>query len=255
SIEDGIDNLHLNESERNTLISGMQKSFYKTQLSDEQFTWLDKGDERFCNWVWCFIREIDRLSNRRRSHIETEMINLSTKDLIDTRNSYQQRRKDIISCFHNSEAYPEQQQHLINQIQSIWQTIFQDKRVLNWLDKNNPKQWQWAWEYILNFDKNLISFIWPPTSDNEIKSAIVSIFDMFDILHDNPDRKTLLIGNMKRAWSQKKFRDKNEGKKAYSISMTEKTKQKLDSLAEHKGMKINETIEILIKNEFEKLKI
>ena len=75
------------------------------------------------------------------------------------------------------------------------------------------------------------------------------------MLHDRPDRKALIIGGMKRAWSQKKFRDKDkkEGKKAYSISMTEKTKQKLDSLAEHKGLKINETIEMLIRNEFEKL--
>jgi macrodomain Ter protein organizer (MatP/YcbG family) len=57
---------------------------------------------------------------------------------------------------------------------------------------------------------------------------------------------------MKKAWSQKKFREKSSGKKPYSISMTLNTKQKLNALAEEKGMKINDMVEYLVKNEYQK---
>jgi hypothetical protein len=71
-------------------------------------------------------------------------------------------------------------------------------------------------------------------------------------LADNLDRKALLIDKMKKAWSQKKFREKSNGKKPYSISMTQNTKQKLNALAEEHEMKINEMVELLIQNEYQR---
>ncbi|WOD09042.1 hypothetical protein [Marinomonas sp. GJ51-6] len=82
----------------------------------------------------------------------------------------------------------------------------------------------------------------------EKRAAVIATLD----LSDNVDRKALVIDKMKKAWSQKKFREKSSGKKPYSISMTLNTKQKLNAMAEEKGMKINEMIEYLVQNEFKK---
>lgn len=261
---------HLTEDRKkhDKLISEMQTDFKAQQLRDDDFIWLGKSDERLCNWVWCYLKsksKQQRNQNRRKINktgsllsIDEILLNksvsyakLSSNAFRDTSNNTHDRRKDIIKSFHDSELRLTKQKKVIEALLNSWKPIFSDKRIVKWLEKNNTHQYEWAWDYLNKFDDRLSLKAWTPTNDNELKNAIVALFD---ILHDKPDRKTLLIGNMKRAWSQKKFRDKSEGKKAYSISMTEKTKQQLDSLSEQKRLKINETIEMLIRNEFERLK-
>ncbi|MEZ8288918.1 hypothetical protein [Vibrio sp. 10N.237.312.B06] len=256
------------EKKSGKLIGQMQTDFKAQQLRDDDFLWLGKSDERFCNWVWCYLKSKSKQkrNRNRRENNKVEPIldiddllldksvsytNLSSNAFRDTSNNTHDRRKDIIKSFHASELRLTKQKEVIEALLNSWKPIFSDKKIVKWLEENNTHQYEWTWEYLNKFDDRLSLKAWTPTNDNELKNAIVALFDM---LHDKPDRKTLLLGSMKRAWSQKKFRDKNEGKKAYSISMTEKTKQQLDSLAEQKRLKINETIEILIRNEFERLK-
>ena len=255
-------------------IKQMQAEFQKDQLNSEDFLWLDKSNERLCNWVWCYLKSKSvkrRRRNRPKADSDTGVgfgLNLDIIDLDletkprdgqlcaqsfrNTSNNLHDRRKDIVESFHHSELSLLEQKRVIEALLTEWKIILDDRRIVNWFSKNNAEQFVWAWSYIEKFDHQLVQEVWNPTNDHDLKNTAIALFDM---LHDRPDRKALIIGGMKRAWSQKKFRDKDkkEGKKAYSISMTEKTKQKLDSLAEHKGLKINETIEILIRNEFEKL--
>ncbi|HGY9574179.1 TPA: hypothetical protein ACOJPC_002365 [Vibrio fluvialis] len=259
-------------------IKKMQAEFQKDQLNNEGFFWLDKSDERLCNWVWCYLKfrsgqRRDRNSRKVDSYefaLDQEIISLDpnvikskqeknpryrrlcSQSFRNTSNNLHDRRKDIVESFHHSELTLPEQKRVIEALLVKWKMIRDDRRIVNWFSKNNAEQFVWAWSYIEKFDHQLVREVWIPTSDHDLKNAAIALFDM---LHDRPDRKALIIGGMKRAWSQKKFRDKDqkEGKKAYSISMTEKTKQNLDRLAEHKGLKINETIEMLIRNEFEKL--
>ncbi|MGI3080609.1 hypothetical protein ACRTEU_21190 [Vibrio alginolyticus] len=273
AIEDEICHL-LDEESRSPFLTKMKRAFNLEQLNEEEFRWLDRSDERFCNWVWCYLKSESgkrRRRDRRKadSYIDVEFdsnldiidLDLETKpryrqlcsqSFRNTSNNLHDRRKDIVESFHHSELSLPEQKRVIEALLTEWKIILSDRRIVNWFSKNNAEQFVWAWSYIEKFDHQLVQEVWIPTNDHDLKNAAIALFDM---LHDRPDRKALIIGGMKRAWSQKKFRDKDkkEGKKAYSISMTEKTKQKLDSLAEHKGLKINETIEMLIRNEFEKL--
>ncbi|MCE9842942.1 MULTISPECIES: hypothetical protein [Vibrio] len=262
-------------------IKQMQAEFLKDQLNSEGFSWLDKSDERLCNWVWCYLKSESGKRKRRNrakadSHtnvgfdLNQDVIALDPKvieskketkpryrqlcaqSFRNTSNNLHDRRKDIVESFRHSELSLPEQKRVIEALLTEWKIILDDRRIVNWFSKNNTEQFVWAWSYIEKFDHQLVQEVWISTNDHDLKNTAIALFDM---LHDRPDRKALIIGGMKRAWSQKKFRDKDkkDGKKAYSISMTEKTKQKLDSLAEHKGLKINETIEMLIRNEFEKL--
>ncbi|QIR94353.1 hypothetical protein FR729_15480 [Vibrio alginolyticus] len=267
AIEDELDHFIKDDKKYEHLINKMMFAFNSEQLDKDDFLWLSLSDERLCNWVWCYLRSKSKKQKRhvRRNTDDLDLIvNISDLSLgrstncneVCSRsfkaisNNVKARRNDIIDSFHCSELKLSEQKEVIVDLLEKWKPIFSDKRIVNWLLKDDVKQHEWVWEYLSKFDSKLTQEVWSPTNDNELKSAIISLFDL---LHDQPDRKTLLIGNMKRAWSQKKFRDKNEGKKAYSISMTESTKQKLDTLAEHKGLKINETVELLIRNEFKNL--
>ena len=59
---------------------------------------------------------------------------------------------------------------------------------------------------------------------------------------------------MKSAWSQKAYRDKNNGKKAVSIVLSEDIIKKLDFICENTDRRKNEVVTRLIREEYDKIK-
>ncbi|PSU34071.1 hypothetical protein [Photobacterium lutimaris] len=76
----------------------------------------------------------------------------------------------------------------------------------------------------------------------------------FDNWNVSPADKQLLIIKMKRAWSQKKRRDKLEGRKAYSILMSTDVKSKLDEMAYEQGCHRNTLLEKIINDSYNTFK-
>ena len=58
------------------------------------------------------------------------------------------------------------------------------------------------------------------------------------------------LNKMKDAWSQKKSRDRNNGKKSYNFVMDKGIKSKLGAIAKHHKKTINETIQLLIEERY-----
>lgn len=229
------------------VIYQMQAAFEATQVSSSDFKWVDKRNDRMMIWLWCFLKRQTEsapstlifLSEEEEAHFTL----LSPYPFKTERNTHSERFADIMAAFQYSEAEPEQQQTLISLLKEQWQKVLLDKSVVDWLEEDNIPQWKWAWKYLENVTQRPLKKAWEPIDDQQLYMAIIATFD----LADNPDRKALLVDKMKKAWSQKKFREKTNGKKPYSISMTLKTKQQLDVLAKEKGLKINDTIEELLK--------
>ncbi|WP_233407609.1 hypothetical protein [Marinomonas spartinae] len=234
------------------VIYQMQAAFEATQVSSGDFKWVDKRNDRMMIWMWHFLKRQTEsapstlvfLNEEEEAHFTL----LSPYPFKTERNTHSERFADIMAAFHYSEAEPEQQQALIGLLREQWQTVLLDKSVVDWLEEENLLQWKWAWKYLENITQRPLKKAWEPIDDQQLYMAIIATFD----LADNPDRKALLVDKMKKAWSQKKFREKTNGKKPYSISMTLSTKQQLDVIAKEKGLKINDTIEELIKKEYAK---
>ena len=234
-----------------TFATQMKAAFNATQLPTSNFRWIDVKDERLCNWVWCYLKSNASHKNNKQDVISDSLkalMLLSEKAFSMDRGSASERHIDILNAFYNGEADTQQQLSILEFLQAKWNEIHINKVVLNWLEENNPRHWDWAWSYLQNITQRPLEQAWLPKSDDDKRAAIIATID----LSDNVDRKALVIDKMKKAWSQKKFREKSTGKKPYSISMTLNTKQKLNALAEEKGMKINDVIEYLVKNEFSK---
>ncbi|MEZ9174642.1 hypothetical protein [Vibrio kanaloae] len=253
-------------------IKKMKTDFQNCQLSGEDFLWLHNSDERFCNWVWCYLREqskiFDRIkfrdqlrrgnSNKIKLHdfgldldIGRNFDGLSHDAFKPMSNNFTARKSNIIDSFRSSELELSQQRKVIQTLLNTWESILEDTRMSAWLEENQTAQSNWSWKYIKDTGYRLQSEVWSVSSEQDKRAAIVVIFDM---LHDKPDRKSLLIGKMKRAWSQKKFRDKCNGKRPYSVSMTDRTKKRLMWLVEQEDSSINEIIKNLIDMRFEQLK-
>ncbi len=111
------------------------------------------------------------------------------------------------------------------------------KQWLDWIDGKNPKQCQWAIEYVAKHGFTLIENDYLPVIRferiNEYLNKECSV-----------EASTLLIQKMRAAWNQKKNRDKGSGRKAYSFVMSISVEQKLKKLAGDNT--INRTLEELI---------
>lgn len=250
------------------LIKGINKQYQASQLTSSDFSLLNKNTKRACNWAWLFLHKqtiaydndrynnspfedgVKRVSPRRyRSH--SPRLRLDAKSLEAHPNNINERISAIKDAFLFSEVDKEGQIQIIELMKHIWLEIFQHNHLGDWLKQKDTEQCDWAWNYIKNSEHSRYFTTWPPINHDEKYFAIQAVFDHGS--WENPDKVNLLLNSMKKAWSQKKFRDKSEGKKPYSVTMTTKTKDRLDELVLHHELKITDIIERLIKEEYEKV--
>ncbi|BFM50009.1 hypothetical protein [Marinomonas sp. THO17] len=229
----------------------MTTAFNSTQLPHSYFRWVDKNDTRLCNWLWCYLKKHTNSNSQdtETQHIPHPLLSrLSSQPFLIEKDNNTDRYADILNAFYFGELTAKHQQDVLEFLKSLWFEVEADTSVTDWLGDSNVIQWQWAYSYLQNVKTRPLPMAWTSHRDNEKREIVITTID----LADNLDRKALLIDKMKKAWSQKKFREKSNGKKPYSISMTQNTKQKLNALAEEHEMKINEMIELLIQNEYNK---
>lgn len=123
--------------------------------------------------------------------------------------------------------------------------------VKTWIENCDSK---WAWSYLFENPKtgNNNPPIWFINRDNSsaTKDCIVTLFDL---LNEVPPARELTLRKMKSAWSQKSFRDKNNGKKSVSVVLPEKTIRMLDDICMKTDRRKNEVIIRLIRDEYEKI--
>lgn len=225
------------------------------------FDWIDTKNNRLCIYVWSYIRllnessfknilgtpslnKIDILNTKSHSlggqyFYESMNIELLPKD-------NKTRKDNIIDFFDLINTYALQKKELLAQLKLKWMYSTEKNEIFNWANKNNQ---QWAWNYLFK-DSHPIWFI----NNNQPDNYLNGIITTFDLLNDDPDKRELLISKMKSAWSQKAYRDKNNGKKAVSIVLSEDIIKKLDFVCENTDRRKNEVVTRLIREEYDKIK-
>ena len=121
-------------------------------------------------------------------------------------------------------------------------------KLIKWLDQKNEGQLVWAWEYLKKQGEDMP--ISTPFDAIEYHAAVLASLD--EMSYGYPSDKKLFMDQMKRTWSQKKFRDSGKAKKPYNLPLTIQTKKKLEWLAENSGQKPSEILEQLIQESHKK---
>ncbi|HEH9400583.1 TPA: hypothetical protein SIA35_002616 [Aeromonas sobria] len=225
------------------------------------FNWIDTKNNRLCIYVWSYIRLLNKPSFK--NILETPSLNRS--DILNTKalslggqyfyedmnieslpKDNKTRKENIIEFFDLINIYALQKKELLAQLKLKWMHSTEKNDIFKWANKNNQ---QWAWNYLFK-DSHPIWFINNSQPDNYLNGIITT----FDLLNDDPDKRELLISKMKSAWSQKAYRDKNNGKKAVSIVLSEDIIQKLDFVCENTDRRKNEVVTRLIREEYDKIK-
>ncbi|EPT9500617.1 hypothetical protein ACVTP5_001779 [Vibrio parahaemolyticus] len=190
-----------------------------------------RKNERFCNFTWYYIQkkfsEKIKLKSDGRSHKEREReVKINIGKLNRSRYYYGELERVILDK---------------------WCSSSKNNDIVSWLKEE--EQIKWAWSYIIKQEPLVIKYIWNnKKSTQDLKDFIIAFFD---IIEDN--KRDITIKRIKKAWDQKKFRDKVQSKNQYCINLSEGSNEKLKAISTSKNMKRNKVIELLINNEFLRL--
>ncbi|WP_367107084.1 hypothetical protein [uncultured Psychrobacter sp.] len=137
----------------------------------------------------------------------------------------------------------------LNEAKMIYTTILTDRSDIQWLNTNNDEQIYWAAEYLKKNDKLIMPPLFIAYNTNDMLEQVCASLDALDSkfivtrqnYRESPD-KAVFISRMRKAWSQKKFRDKKDTDAAQDLLLPRSTKKKLMDLAEGYG---TDSIEVL----------
>ena len=223
----------------------LKKEIISNRLSNDDLIWIDKKNIRLCNWLWSLIKK--RRSNYRIRTINTNEINLDRNH-----NTYIERYNSLIKLFNKLNISKEKKIELINELKEIWSDdIVKYIKIKDLINENNTTQIIWAYKYIeKTFNKRLNSDIFNIDNDDDYYHIIICYFDSIENSYEKNDKFT----SLKNAWSQKKYRDDNNGKKSYNFNMSIDITKKLDILSIKSNRSKSYIIEELINSEYMKLK-
>ncbi|GAA0655760.1 hypothetical protein [Rheinheimera tangshanensis] len=160
-------------------------------------------------------------------------------------NSYpltvEEHTKAIIQFLQICEASSEFKTNYISKFRELIPDIAKFKSAFDWLVESDTYQCNWAANY-MKF-RGIYQESFPIEPGRSLLDSIVVSFDLWTTSYE---AKKLFLFEMKRAWSTKKSRDKQVGKKPFSFVMSKKVSKMLDNLIADNGLSKSEFVENLI---------
>ncbi|MGF1828910.1 hypothetical protein L4D04_06890 [Photobacterium angustum] len=244
-IIDFINHKYRNDKDKKEFIESLKKEIINQRLSSEDLIWIDKSNTRLCNWLYVLLKK--RGGDYRFNSINIGEMYLGRKSYTNI-----ERYNSVINILTNLYASKDDKIEFINRLKKIWsEEVVKYRKVKDLINKNNINQTVWAYEYIeKTFNKKSNKSTFNIDNDSDYYHIIICYFDSIENHYEKNDKFTKL----KNAWSQKKYREDNNGKKSYSFNMSIDIAKKLDILSENSNRSKNYIVEELIKNEYLKLK-
>lgn len=257
-----LDERHLNNNDKNVIINSINLTATQYLLNEEQIYSLNFGSVRYINWLWMKVissRNIFMLNSsltKQFKNITPQSVQQQTdSNSIDIFDFFKlnktpistKEKKDIIIDFFDLVAVPKTDKiQILNNINNDWYDI-ETIDNFSWLNTNNPGLCSWALNYTNEHLQKNYSFYFI-TPDVKVENDYYRLLLVFDTWNTHPDTKKLFIQSIKKAYSQKKFRDKQVGKKQCSFNLSQKSINQLALLSELQGVPKNHILESLINN-------
>lgn len=224
----------------------LQRNSQSLLIPDVELEWIDKSDLRQIYWIKNWLKQSSQQT------IPVGYANLKLPDITFQLPNITFYREFI---FHldNWNTSLLNKRSFIQALKSAWHFQLQNDRQLGWIDRKNPDQIFWAWNYL----KGNLALLYPnniwssmdgtdtPINDEE---RYLYIFSKFDASTVDPYLKKEIQRKMKQAWSQKTFRTnlKNSNKKQSTYALSVESKTQLQTLAKQSNVNLNQMLEYII---------
>lgn len=146
----------------------------------------------------------------------------------------------------------------INNTKILYHSILTERKYTDWIDINDLDQLYWAVDYLRKAGMLVQNKLFLAQNNEDMFAQICASLDAIDNFHNmnyqyTPTaNKKYFISNMRKAWSQKKFRDKKDAEAAQEYFLTRRHMNKLKKLASDYGVSSAEYIQQLIDEAFDK---
>lgn len=213
-------------------------------IPEEQLKWIDIKDDRIL--IWCLLHLCEK--TRKEIFIEQPFHkHLPAMPYLATIYA-ETRHQEIIAAIDRWKIRSEDKILFLFEKKNEWIHYKISDKQIKWINPKDDGQLVWAWEYLEKHRKALA--VPKPANTKEYHAAVLASLD--DLSYGHPSDKKLFMEQMKRTWSQKKFRDSGKAKKPYYLPLTINTKKKLEWLAENSGQKPVDILEQLILENYSK---
>ncbi|PKQ50739.1 hypothetical protein CXH12_05570 [Citrobacter portucalensis] len=142
-----------------------------------------------------------------------------------------------------------------DKLRRMWEALNQraemKKSPFDFLDGGNSDAIEWCWSYVANKMLGINWLRFSATSDSDRRALLDSLYQVWECPSDT---RKLFVHELRRAWSQRKFRAEQKQRKLFQAYIAPRSKEKLSHLAKERGMKMNEILERLIEDAYSLLK-
>lgn len=148
----------------------------------------------------------------------------------------------------------------INNAQALYYAIYTQHKYTDWIEVKNQDQLYWAVDYLSKAGMLIKPYLFMAQNNEEMFAQICASLDALDNYHDTnlqytPSvNKKYFISNMRKAWSQKKFRDKQDMEAAQEHIFSRKYMHKLELLSSEHGVSSVDYLKHLIDEAFDSRK-
>lgn len=239
-------------------VDSLASEFASNCLTEEHYDWLEKKYVRLHCFIWRLMSHIGLNKNREQwpdkaySFIYHSSIldeNLKACVNIDTRLSSIVSKSYIISTINRTPCNKIEKEGLVRNLFNYSEAAMKNNEVLSWFKNDEKYKVDWLYNYLEHNKSNYVPLVINGSSMQ--KDDLISFFDVLSFI--NFDKYKLLVSNMKKAWNQKIYRDKNSNIKQYSINMSKDIGDILDKLSLAQNENKNTIVEALIRAEYEKI--
>lgn len=242
-------------AKKDDFVGWLQKEAKEILLPLRELDWI-KGHDRTCYWAWLQVSRLQFFAYP--SHPMAHPMNTPAMfafkynqlGLKHMPSSTKERFNELVKFLDRVNQPLEWQRNLIANMKSQWEMIFTARKPIPWLQKGDEEQCRWAWEFLkrasIQDNRPMVSDI-NPVGVSELYHAIYAALDGWLTF---PDSKRLFLSDFNKAWQQKKHRDNRQGKKVCNFVLHTEVKQKLDEMAERRGVTLNHLVESLIEAEY-----
>lgn len=242
-----IDQVNLDEKDLLDLLNDLKGVL----LPQDNINWITK-DLRTSLWFYNYYQDhlmpmihfasndISNYEDYLITGIDCSFILLERNDQINLPFDSNDSKRPRLINYHN--FYLENKIKIINKTKALHHTIFTENKYIDWIDVKNTDQLYWATDYLRKAGMLIGAKLFLAQTNEDMFARVCASLDAMDNFHNldlqyTPTaHKKYFISSMRKAWSQKKFRDKKDVEAAQDLLLTRKAKKQLSELSRAYGI-------------------
>ncbi|QXC35789.1 hypothetical protein [Aeromonas sp. FDAARGOS 1407] len=243
-------------------INTIATEFEKDCLKQDDFRWLEGTPRQLCYiWRWLSHLSWEEINNywlmkkSYKHHINTSIQDknkkTSTTHYVGMHNvdNNTVTKHDIICFINRLNNTKHEKVEFIEDFRGAANKTFKNKDITNWFANDKTLKADWLSDYLASSELGYTPLIEP-----ESGCPMNDLISFLDVLHTfNEDKYKWIVINIRKAWNQRTYRERNKTKKQYSINMSHDIGDILDKLSLARNENKNAIVEALIRAEYKKL--